>query len=142
MLKIAGGATLSLGFPGRILAVLQDGTLVVQDHRVPAEKNLSVEWKTSLLQKGAKEVWSGETLESIGMPVGGIATGQLYLCGDGSLGCWEIFNHHDYQNEGPYSYAMRPSSFNLDLRSPLVERHGISTSRATRIFHSTELILS
>ena len=108
MLKIAGGATLSLGFPGRILAVLQDGTLVVQDHRVPAEKNLSVEWKTSLLQKGAKEVWSGETLESIGMPVGGIATGQLYLCGDGSLGCWEIFNHHDYQNEGPYSYAMRP----------------------------------
>jgi len=108
MLKIAGGATMSLGFPGRILAVLQDGTLVVADHRVPAEKNLTPGWKAGLIQKGEKEIWAGTALDTIGMPVGGIAAGQLYLCGDGSLGCWEIFNHHEYQNEGPYSYAMRP----------------------------------
>ena len=108
MLKMAGGATLGLGFPGKILAVLQDGTLVVQEHRVPLNKNLSSEWKSGLVEKGHKEIWSGDNLDSIGMPIGGIATGQLYLCGDGTLGCWEIFNHHDYHHQGPYSYANRP----------------------------------
>jgi len=108
MLKMAGGATLTLGFPGKILAVLQDGTLVVTDHRVPAEKGLSLEWMNTLVQKGEKETWTGRELKSIGMPIGGIATGQLYLCGDGTLGCWELFNQHTYQNEGPYSYAFRP----------------------------------
>ncbi|MDR3689164.1 MAG: GH116 family glycosyl hydrolase [Fimbriimonas sp.] len=108
ILKMAGGATLTFGFPGKILAVLQDGTLVVQEHKVPADKNLTAEWRAALFQKGEKEIWTAEALDAIGMPVGGIATGQLYLCGDGTLGCWELFNHHEYQNEGPYSYALRP----------------------------------
>jgi len=108
LLKMAGGATLSLGMPLKVLGVLADGTMVVQDHRVPAEKNLSTDWKQILVTRGEKEIWTGEALEAIGMPVGGIATGQLYLCGDGSLGCWELFNHHEYQNHGPYSYAKRP----------------------------------
>ena len=108
ILKMAGGATLSLGLPLKVLGILADGTMVVQDHRVPAEKNLSDSWKRLLVERGEKEVWTGDALESIGMPVGGIATGQLYLCGDGTLGCWELFNRHEYQNEGPYSYAKRP----------------------------------
>lgn len=108
LLKIAGGATLSLGMPLKVLGVLPDGTMVVQDHRVPAEKNLTDEWKQTLVARGDKEVWTGEALEAIGMPVGGIAAGQLYLCGDGTVGCWEIFNHHEFQNQGPYSYAKRP----------------------------------
>jgi uncharacterized protein (DUF608 family) len=108
VLKMAGGATLSLGLPLKVLGILADGTMVVQDHRVPAEKNLSDMWKRTLVDRGEKEIWTGEALESIGMPVGGIATGQLYLCGDGTLGCWELFNSHEYQNEGPYSYAKRP----------------------------------
>ena len=108
MLKLAGGATLTFGFPGKILAVLQDGTLVVTDHRVPADKNLSLDWLNTLVQKGEKEIWTGHDLKTIGMPIGGIATGQLYLCGDGTLGCWELFNQHTYQNAGPYSYAYRP----------------------------------
>ena len=107
-LKMAGGATLRLGVPLKVLGRLADGTMVVQDHRVQPEKNLSSQWKQTLISRGEKEVWTGEALESIGMPIGGIATGQLYLCGDGTLGCWELFNHHDYQNLGPYSYAKRP----------------------------------
>ncbi len=107
LLKMAGGATIGFGFPGKILAVLADGTLVVQDHQVPANKGLSPEWRSSLVARGKKEVWDGPALESIGMPIGGIAAGQLYLCGDGTLGCWEIFNHHSFQDQGPYSYAKR-----------------------------------
>lgn len=107
LLKMAGGATISLGMPIKVLGVLADGTLVIQDHRVPADKNLSPEWKRMLTARGEKEVWTGEALDAIGMPAGGIAAGQLYLCGDGSLGCWEIFNDHEFQNQGSYSYAKR-----------------------------------
>lgn len=115
MIKMAGGLGLGLGFPGRILAVLADGTLVVQDHRVPAEKNLSAEWKRNLYYRGTKEVWTGEALDTIGMPVGGIATGQLYLCGDGTLGCWEIFNRHEFQDYGETSYAKRAIPHKVDF---------------------------
>jgi len=107
MLKMAGGATIAAGFPKKILAVLDGGVLVVQNDLVPAEKNLSPEWKAALYARGEKEIWSGEALDAIGMPVGGIATGQLYLCGDGTLGCWEIFNEHHFQDYGNTSYAKR-----------------------------------
>ncbi len=107
MLKMAGGATLGLGLPGKILAVLKDGSIVVQNHQIPAEKGLTEAWKKALVARGEKEVWTGEALESIGMPIGGIATGQLYLRGDGTLGCWEIFNHHEFQSYGSTSYAKR-----------------------------------
>ncbi|HNR32533.1 MAG TPA: GH116 family glycosyl hydrolase, partial [Candidatus Hydrogenedentes bacterium] len=47
----------------------------------------------SLYERGTKEVFRGKSLENIGMPCGGIGAGQLYLCGDGTLGCWQIFNN-------------------------------------------------
>lgn len=118
MLKMAGGATLGLGFPGKILAVLEDGTLVVQDHFVPADKNLSPDWRAALTARGEKEVWKGAALDTIGMPIGGNAAGQLYLCGDGTLGCWEIFNEHHFQDYGDTSYAKRviPHSVGFGFR--------------------------
>ncbi|HVT14466.1 MAG TPA: GH116 family glycosyl hydrolase [Fimbriimonadaceae bacterium] len=107
MLKMAGGAALGLGFSGRILAIFDDGTMLVQDHFVPADKNLSDAWKHILYARGSKEIWSDAALDTIGMPVCGNASGQLYLCGDGTLGCWEIFNHHEFQDYGATSYVKR-----------------------------------
>src|SRR5579862_9403168 len=107
MLKMAGGATIAGAIPRRIVAVMENGAVVAKDNLIPADKNLSAEWKASLYARGEKEVWSREALDAIGMPIGGIATGQLYLCGDGSLGCWEIFNHHVFQDYGDTSYAKR-----------------------------------
>ncbi len=115
MLKMAGGAAFGLGFPGRILAIFEDGTMLVQDHLVPAEKNLSDEWKKVLYARGDKEIWSGDALDTIGMPVCGNASGQLYLCGDGTLGCWEIFNHHEFQDYGATSYAKRAIPHSVDF---------------------------
>ncbi|RKX47367.1 MAG: hypothetical protein DRP64_01290, partial [Verrucomicrobia bacterium] len=77
----------------------------VKDHVVPVEKNLDPAWVESLFVRGEKEVFSNpEQVATIGMPCGGIGTGQMYLCGDGSLGDWQIFNNAlSYWVEGTYS---------------------------------------
>lgn len=62
-------------------------------HLIPEDKKLSKEWIKSLYERGTPEVFTAENgeLKYIGMPVGGIACGQLYLSGDGSLWLWHIF---------------------------------------------------
>jgi len=58
---------------------------------IPEDKNFSKNFIKKLYARGKKEVYSGKTLETIGMPCGGIGCGQLYLCGDGTLADWQIF---------------------------------------------------
>lgn len=58
---------------------------------VPRDKKLNPDWIRKLTERGAPEVYRGAELEWIGMPVGGIACGQLYLGGDGRLWYWDIF---------------------------------------------------
>jgi uncharacterized protein (DUF608 family) len=81
---------------------------------VPADKKLDAAWKAALwagmpeddhagaarggLQpaKGAppfRGSFTGEQLRTIGMPCGGIAAGQLYVRGDGTLAGWWIANN-------------------------------------------------
>src|SRR5215471_13223847 len=59
---------------------------------VPADKKLQPEWLRSLTARGERTVYRGAALEKIGMPIGGICAGQLYLGGDGKLWHWDIFN--------------------------------------------------
>ena len=73
-------------------------------HFVPADKRLLPEWVASLTAKGTRQVYRGKELNLIGMPVGGIAAGQLYLCSDGSLGCWKIFNQRYFSGIGRDNY--------------------------------------
>lgn len=47
---------------------------------------------TGLLAKGEPEVFTGGELKYIGMPVGGLFAGTVYLGGDGQLWNWDIFN--------------------------------------------------
>lgn len=74
---------------------------------IPADKGLSRGWVQSLYARGTKEVFAGNELNTIGMPVGGFGTGQLYLCGDGTLACWELFNRHEFRGTGDISYRAR-----------------------------------
>ena len=46
----------------------------VSDHLVPADKKLAAQWVASLTERGQAEVFSGDRLTYVGMPVGGIAT--------------------------------------------------------------------
>lgn len=61
-------------------------------HHVPEDKNLPASWKTSLYNNDRK-VFKGDELLTIGMPCGGIAAGQLYVRGDGTLANWWIYNN-------------------------------------------------
>jgi len=80
------------------------------EHLVPADKKLDPSWVRALFERGEKEIYRGKALDNIGMPCGGIGSGQLYLCGDGTLGSWQVFNyaesnwvgdtHATYQHRG------------------------------------------
>jgi uncharacterized protein (DUF608 family) len=59
---------------------------------IPRDKKLDPAWVKSLFERGVPETYMGEDLRFIGMPVGGICCGTVYLGGDGKLWLWDIFN--------------------------------------------------
>lgn len=58
------------------------------------EKKLDPRWIKSLYERGQPTTYlkSKNELDFIGMPVGGVTCGMLYLGGDGRLWLWDIFN--------------------------------------------------
>ncbi len=73
-------------------------------HHVPADKNLRPAWVESLFAPGTGKVYRGDELTCIGMPVGGVCAGQLYLRGDGTLASWEVFNTEQNTGYGDRCY--------------------------------------
>jgi non-lysosomal glucosylceramidase len=67
---------------------------------IPADKQLSADWLASLTKRAhpldSAIAYSKQDvdLEIIGMTVGGIACGTVYISGDGRLWVWDIFNQH------------------------------------------------
>lgn len=61
---------------------------------IPADKKLSRAWLNSLYERGTVTTYkkTADELKYIGMPVGGINCGSVYLGGDGRLWLWDIFN--------------------------------------------------
>lgn len=63
---------------------------------VPPDKKLRPVWVRSLFARGGPTVYTkrrGE-LAYIGLPIGGLCCGTLYLGGDGKLWVWDIFNQN------------------------------------------------
>src|SRR6266568_3722528 len=80
------------------------------DRLVPADKKLQPDWIKSLTERGEREVYRGSDLDKIGMPIGGLCAGQLYLGGDGKLWHWDIFNKHIGTGAEHYANPMHPAS--------------------------------
>lgn len=89
-------------------------------HFVPADKKLTKEWLASLTGRGEPRVCRGDDLKYIGMPVGGVAAGQLYLLGDGTLGCWQIFNQQYFSGYGRDNYDLPPATSPVEQGFALV----------------------
>ncbi len=106
-LSAAAGAVAMLGSQA---AVAGPFTRADFEKLVPADKKLSPEWIRSLFERGSRTVYRGAELEKIGMPIGGICAGQLYLGGDGTLWHWDIFNRYVATAAGHYANPMKPAS--------------------------------
>ena len=65
-------------------------------HNIPIDKKLDPQWVKSLYQRGFVTTYkkTKNELQYIGMPIGGIFTGTVYLGGDGRLWLWDIFNEN------------------------------------------------
>jgi hypothetical protein len=81
------------------------------DPLVPIDKKLDPAWVASLTAHGEPQVSHSSDLGWIGMPVGGLFAGQLYLGGDGKLWNWDIFNGKVFTGPGHYAHPMKPSEF-------------------------------
>lgn len=80
-------------------APIREGT-----HHIPSDKGLDAAWVEGLYGKGSKKLYTGDELTCIGMPVGGICAGQLYLRGDGTLAEWGVFNVDRFTGYGDDCY--------------------------------------
>jgi hypothetical protein len=70
---------------------------------IPHDKRLDPEWLRSLYERGEKETYRDPAaLRHIGMPVGGLFAGTVYLGGDGRLWLWDVFNR-DQEGIAPRS---------------------------------------
>ena len=71
-----------------------DATFADNDYRkaIPADKKLDPAWVRSLYERGQKQTYTTGESTFIGMPVGGIGCGMVYLGGDGRLWMWDVFN--------------------------------------------------
>jgi uncharacterized protein (DUF608 family) len=77
---------------------------------VPEDKRLLPGWIRSLTERGEPAVYRGKDLDLIGMPVGGLCAGQVYLGGDGRLWHWDIFNQHIGTGADHYARPLKPGS--------------------------------
>ncbi|MCX7872770.1 MAG: GH116 family glycosyl-hydrolase, partial [Verrucomicrobiae bacterium] len=95
---------------------------------IPAEKNLDPAWVKSLFERGERETYYWHESKYVGMPVGGICCGQIYLGSDGKLWHWDIFNRvYDSGSSGlHYANPMKPES-------PLEQGFAISIKRGNEV---------
>ena len=109
---LVGSAAAALGarlYPGAQQSVFAGPFALEEFERlVPADKKLQPEWVASLFARGEPETYSGDALWHIGMPVGGLCCGTVYLSGDGRLWHWDIFNRNQCGvSPGPAAYQGR-----------------------------------
>ncbi len=106
-----GGAGALSALAGRLPVMAGPFEAADFEKLVPADKKLDPAWVKSLFDRGAPAIYRGEAeLKYIGMPVGGIGCGQLYLGGDGKLWHWDIFNQHIGTGDSHYAHPPLPAS--------------------------------
>ena len=110
-LKLVGaGATAVMAFHPWQIAMAGPFVRADFEKLVPTDKKLTPEWVKSLTARGERERYRRADLAKIGMPVGGLCAGQLYLGGDGKLWHWDLFNMRIGTGAEHYAKPLEPSS--------------------------------
>lgn len=80
----------------------------------PADKKLDKAWVASLYERGTPTTYTktNNELQFIGMPVGGICCGGVYVGGDGRLWLWDIFNQNQF-GAVPKTLPVKLDGFNI-----------------------------
>ncbi|MFO0915056.1 MAG: GH116 family glycosyl hydrolase [Pirellulales bacterium] len=90
-LTITAASTIGAWWARPVMAGPFDGQEYLD--AIPTDKKLAADWVASLTARGDKQTYLDRTaLEHIGMPVGGLFAGTVYLSGDGRLWLWDVFN--------------------------------------------------
>lgn len=89
-----GTGVVSKGEQAAVSRILHEGEIMAQQIERQQSKGTGVVGRT----------WRGAALRHIAMPLGGIGTGQVSICGDGSLRQWEIFNQANHLAFVPDSF--------------------------------------
>ncbi len=76
-----------------ILVTMSLQAQISPDHKVSPNKGDIKAFIGDINIRGDRKVYKGDELYAIGMPCGGIAAGQLYVRGDGTLATWWIANN-------------------------------------------------
>jgi|GEM_PF-46564 len=101
---------------------------------IPADKQLDPAWVQSLTERGhaldtgISGSKKDDTLKYIGMPVGGIGCGQLYLSGDGQLWLWDIFKSN-YTRESVKGLSLSIMTMGGHYSEPVESEGGVYTDR-------------
>ncbi len=109
-LQMVGLGTAAAALSARVPAMAGPFDRADFQKLVPEDKKLSTEWVKSLFERGTPTVHRGNDLQFIGMPIGGIGAGYLYLGGDGKLWHWDIFNQTHGTGAEHYAGPMKPQS--------------------------------
>jgi non-lysosomal glucosylceramidase len=96
-IKMSGACTVGTGLLGSsayaALGVKEADVVDKYARLIPADKGLSPEWVRSLTARGLPQAYRERAaLDHIGMPVGGLFAGTVYLGGDGRLWLWNVLN--------------------------------------------------
>lgn len=134
-LQVAGVNVAALATPAALACPPADEDGI--RHFVAAEKRLDPKWVAGLLERGERHRWCDRELNFIGMPVGGIASGQVYLRGDGTLGCWEIFRETYFSGWGANNYRPTMPERVLDQGFGLLLNDGKAAPRFLELNRAT-----
>lgn len=109
------------------------------DHFIPVDKALKPEWVRALFAKGEPESFRGRELDTIGMPVGGLCAGQVYLTGDGRLAYWDVFNQNHNTGYGAVNWKegrgpeLKVQGGRLVEDSPVRQGFAVQTRQGGRV---------
>lgn len=114
-LKLGAAGALGGFLPARVRAAgIANDAAALYQQVIPAKKNLDASWASSLIRRdhprdAAIATSEKSDLARVGMTVGGIGCGTVYLSGDGRLYVWDIF-HQPHEGVVPATTGV-PAGF-------------------------------